>query len=819
MIKTMIRTDETKAVIIKKLWIAVLMIAVLMIQGILVSDFRAEAATGVSIQGGKVSANPGDTVSIPVMISGNTGLMGLGLDITYDADKFTSPKVSRGDVFADGQFNDSIKDEVSGAFKVMWAGTDAVSKDGTLFTVSLKVKENTTAGDYSITITNSAGDTFDGNYNDITPALSGGVVSVTVPVKNITISGTDAEAKQGDTVFIPVKVSGNSGIMGLGMDIGYDADVFTSPDVLQGEVCENGTFSNSLDGSTSGSFNVLWKGTAEVSNDGTIFTLSFKVREDAAIGNSSITFSGRADDTYDGNYNNVNSTCQPVAVTIKSNQSSVPTETVEIYSNAVTANRGSEVTIPLYLRNGDKIDGISVFVDYENEYLDIVSATPGAWYEGEDDKFELDNYDEFFSIYAMKYGRDVNFGNTSPFMYLTCKISSSAPVGELCLLSDENYGWANKENADGNWINFAISNGKITINVADGKASSTITLNNKTAEYTGEPIAIDAATVIGSTGAVTYTYYTNEACTNGATVNAPANIGTYYVKATVEEDANFMAATSNVAILVIQKTASQKGIPTVTLTNKSAVYIGKAIPIDKARVTGSSGTVTYTYYTDAACTKGKTTSAPKNAGIYYVKATVAETEEYRSATSNTARLTIQKASSSIRLKDKTALYSGKRISIGEASVKGSSGEVTYIYYSNKACTKDVTWSAPKNAGTYYIIASVDSDTNYNSAVSKVAKLTIKKAAQTIKGIRTNFIVKKGLNKVQTVKLGGKAQGKLNYAITGSNKAKFKLSSSGKLTIPKKMKKGIYKIKVQVTAKATTNYTAKKVKKTIKVVVK
>ena len=67
---------------------------------------------------------------------------------------------------------------------------------------------------------------------------------------------------------------------------------------------------------------------------------------------------------------------------------------------------------------------------------------------------------------------------------------------------------------------------------------------------------------------------------------------------------------------------------------------------------GSTGAVTYTYYTDAACTTKTTTAsgaasdgaAPKNAGDYWVKATLAADSNYGSATSNAKMFTIsQKA--------------------------------------------------------------------------------------------------------------------------------------------------------------------------------
>lgn len=50
------------------------------------------------------------------------------------------------------------------------------------------------------------------------------------------------------------------------------------------------------------------------------------------------------------------------------------------------------------------------------------------------------------------------------------------------------------------------------------------------------------------------------------------------------------------------KTSTKKSSK-VVLKDKYAIYTGKAIKIGKAKVTGSKGKVTYTYYTDAKCKK------------------------------------------------------------------------------------------------------------------------------------------------------------------------------------------------------------------------
>ena len=180
----------------------------------------------------------------------------------------------------------------------------------------------------------------------------------------------------------------------------------------------------------------------------------------------------------------------------------------------------------------------------------------------------------------------------------------------------------------------------------------------------------------------------------------------------------------------------------VTLSSRTATYRGKAISIGAAKVTGSRGKVTYTYYRNRSCTiktskaDGASISgaAPKKVGTYYVKASVAAYADYAKATSSAVKLVIKKASTKLTLKAKAVEYTGKPISIGKATVKGSKGKVTYTYYKNKACTRKTSkadgakksGASPKNIGTYYVKITVSADSNYNGATLKAVKLVIKK---------------------------------------------------------------------------------------------
>ena len=247
---------------------------------------------------------------------------------------------------------------------------------------------------------------------------------------------------------------------------------------------------------------------------------------------------------------------------------------------------------------------------------------------------------------------------------------------------------------------------------------------------------------------------------------------------------------------------------TIELADKTAVYTGRQINIDPAVITGSTAKPVYTYYSDKECkTKVKEHT---NAGTYYVKASVASDGVHEAKVSKPAKLTIRKATSAVILMNKTTAYTGKQVKIDPASTEGSSGSVVYKYYSNKACTKEI--SAPKNVGTYYVKAVLKADKNYDSAISSIAVLKITKAANTLKVTVKSSQLKAYASKDTTINAknifrvtGNK--GTVTFKKTSGNE-KITVASNGNVTVKKGLKKGaVYTVKVKVTAAGNENYLA------------
>ena len=152
------------------------------------------------------------------------------------------------------------------------------------------------------------------------------------------------------------------------------------------------------------------------------------------------------------------------------------------------------------------------------------------------------------------------------------------------------------------------------------------------------------------------------------------------------------------------------------------------------------GTPTYTYATEENGTY--TSAVPITAGTYYVKATVSYGGE---SLKSIKEFTIYKADSSISFKDDFDLdktYDTKAVSVSENNVEttGSKGNISFTYEKKIGDTWESLSKAPTGAGTYRVTATLEEDTNYNSATSQPLEFTIDKA-QIIVGFNQSNIDK------------------------------------------------------------------------------
>ena len=180
----------------------------------------------------------------------------------------------------------------------------------------------------------------------------------------------------------------------------------------------------------------------------------------------------------------------------------------------------------------------------------------------------------------------------------------------------------------------------------------------------------------------------------------------------------------------------------ISIKANNATYTGAAYDAENNIEVTKTGTgnVTYTYYTDADATELTTTdsgaasegAAPKNAGTYYVKASMAASGNYGAATSETVPFTITKKALTITAEDKTITFGDAAPTYtftGEGYVNGEDSSVVTAAF-------DCAYTQGSDAGTYEIKISATA-ANYkitcNPGTLTVAKKQLTAADLTASG--------------------------------------------------------------------------------------
>ena len=156
-----------------------------------------------------------------------------------------------------------------------------------------------------------------------------------------------------------------------------------------------------------------------------------------------------------------------------------------------------------------------------------------------------------------------------------------------------------------------------------------------------------------------------------------------------------------------------------------------------------------------------------------------------SFTAGSYPFTIKAGTSSISItSDPSRTYNGTAVTDPTVNKSGSTGAVTYTYYTNEDCTTETTnansgatsnGAAPKNAGDYWVKATLAADSNHDSATSVAKKFTISQKALTDSmitlGTQKTYNGTEQSVAISSVKDGGTSLiSTIDYTITGGNKA-------------------------------------------------
>lgn len=161
---------------------------------------------------------------------------------------------------------------------------------------------------------------------------------------------------------------------------------------------------------------------------------------------------------------------------------------------------------------------------------------------------------------------------------------------------------------------------------------------------------------------------------------------------------------------------------TITVTgDPGKTYDGTPVTNPAVTKTSDDGTVTYKYYTNAACTEGETTTPPTNAGNYWVKATVTGSTTHADATSAAKSFTIGRAGYTFNYTGTTTATVGSAMPATDSSAKGTgvsaeqvSGTLNWYTDSGRTQPASGTFDAVGEKTLYWKFTPADAETNYKT---------------------------------------------------------------------------------------------------------
>lgn len=503
------------------------------------------------------------------------------------------------------------------------------------------------------------------------------VFAATAP--KVTAASVEKEMIAGQTVDVDITLSDNPGITGGTVKIEFEKAKLKLTSVKNTDQTITSTYYGySVMPITSGSYTLGWDGdlmSADLTGNGVIATLTFEVLDTATVGDSTITVS---------NVDFVNAAAESVAGTGVNGK-------VTLYSK-LTGDLPVDITKPA--KGGTPETTISG-TNFTGSIIwdPTVSGT-----------FAAD------TAYTAKVELTANTG----YQFA----SDVNPTVTDATISDKSV------SPDGSKLEFkatfAATDAQSTpvcaaptgLTAAFGSALSTITLTNPTGNTDGRWYWMDNTQKVGNVKDNPHTYKAKFVPTDTANYKTVENIDV-----TVTATQVALGAGHPIMIPIEEYYTGSAIEPTPTIKTDNygdELVLGLDYEITKYEDNTNVGT-------------GKIFIAPLTDGNY-------------SFTAGSYSFTIKAGTSSISITgDPSKTYDGNAVDNPTVSQTGSTGAVSYTYYTDEGCTTVTTTAnsgaasngaAPKNAGDYWVTATLAADSSYGSATSVAKKFTISQKALT-----------------------------------------------------------------------------------------
>ena len=502
------------------------------------------------------------------------------------------------------------------------------------------------------------------------------VFAATAP--KVTAASVEKEMIAGQTVDVDITLSDNPGITGGTVKIEFEKAKLKLTSVKNTDQTITSTYYGySVMPITSGSYTLGWDGdlmSADLTGNGVIATLTFEVLDTATVGDSAITVS---------NVDFVNAAADSVAGTGVNGK-------VTLYSK-LTGVLPVAITVPV--KGNTPQSAIAATTQYTGTI---------AW-EGSPSTFAAN------TVYTAKVELTANTG----YQFA----SDVTPTVADATISDKSV------SPDGSKLEFKaafpatdaqstpVCAAPTGSTAAFGSALSTITLSNPTGNTDGRWYWMDNTQKVGNVKDSPHTYKAKFVPTDTANYKTVENID---VPVTATQVALGAGSPIMIPIEVYYTGSALEPTPKImTELYGDELVLGLDYEITKYEDNSNVGT-------------GKIFIAPLTDGNY-------------SFTAGSYTFDIKAGTSSISITgDPGKTYDGNAVADPAVSKSGSTGAVTYTYYTDAACTTKTTTAsgaasdgaAPKNAGDYWVEATLAADSSYGSATSIAKKFTISQKALT-----------------------------------------------------------------------------------------
>lgn len=159
--------------------VAFLLVAALLCVSV---PFSVVAADTPTVTVGSTSGVAGETVSVPVVISGNPGIVSMYLSLEYDTTRLALASVTEQALLPDPLHSQNVTDT---PFRMSWDGGEEIANitaNGTLVTLNFKIVDDAPLGDAEIVLKKDVGGIFNAELAEVAFSFVAGKVTVEKPV-------------------------------------------------------------------------------------------------------------------------------------------------------------------------------------------------------------------------------------------------------------------------------------------------------------------------------------------------------------------------------------------------------------------------------------------------------------------------------------------------------------------------------------------------------------------------------------------------------------------------------------------------------------